>query len=66
MEERRNFSRPRQVEDGKTGAHCERCQCEHFVRSRERMHMMRCLACRAEYAYTDLLAQIAAKARQKA
>jgi hypothetical protein len=30
------------------------------------MDMMRCLACRAEYPYTTLLAQIAAKNRRRA
>jgi hypothetical protein len=51
---------------GQTTAHCERCGCEHFIRSRKRMDMMRCLACRAEYPYTALLVQIAAKAGRRA
>jgi hypothetical protein len=62
MRERRNFSRPRQIEIGKTAAHCERCRCEHFVRLRTNMDAMRCLACGAQYTFTELLVQIAATA----
>lgn len=66
MQERRNFTRPREIQIGNTAAHCQRCHCEHFIRSREKMDMMRCLACRAEYPYTALLAQIAAKTGRRA
>lgn len=66
MEERRNFTRPREIQIGNTTAQCQRCRCEHFVRSREKMEMMRCLACRTEYPYTLLLAQIGARARRRA
>jgi hypothetical protein len=66
MQERRNFTRPREIGIGKTVAHCQRCRCEHFIRSREKMDMMRCLACRAEYPYTILLAQIAAENSRRA
>jgi hypothetical protein len=65
MQERRNFTRPREIQLGKTTAQCQRCRCEHFVRLREKMDMMRCLACRAEYPYTVLLAQIAAMAGRR-
>jgi len=60
MRERRNFSRPRQIEIGTTAAYCERCRCEHFVRLRKKMDAMRCLACGTEYTFDALLAQIAA------
>ena len=66
MEERRNFTRPREIQIGTTIARCQRCRCEHFIRSREKMDMMRCLACRAEYPYSLLLAQIGAMARRRA
>ena len=66
MQERRNFNRPREIQIGETAAHCPRCRCEHFIRSREKMDVMRCLACHAEYPYTTLLAQIAAKAGRRA
>ena len=64
MQERRNFTRPREIQIGNTVAHCQRCRCEHFIRSREN-DTMRCLACCAEYPYTALLAQIAAKTDQR-
>jgi hypothetical protein len=66
MQERRNFTRPREIKVGTTIAQCQRCRCEQFIRLRERMDMMRCLACRAEYPYTLLLAQIGAMARRRA
>ena len=66
MKERRNFTRPREIQIGKTSAQCQRCRCEHFIRVREKTDMMRCLACRAEYPYTLLLAQIGAMARRRA
>jgi hypothetical protein len=66
MRERRNFTRPREIQIGNTMAQCQRCRCEHFIRSREKNDMMRCLACRAEYPYTLLLAQIGAMARRRA
>ena len=66
MQERRNFTRPREIQIGQTAAHCEQCRCEHFIRSREKMNMMRCLACRAEFPYTTLLAQIATKTGKRA
>ena len=65
MRERRNFSRPRQIEIGKTSAYCERCRCEHFVRLRTNMDAMRCLACGAQYTFTELQVQIAATANQR-
>lgn len=66
MQERRNFKRPREIQIGRTTAQCQRCRCEQFIRSREKNDMMRCLACRAEYPYTLLLAQIGAMARRRA
>lgn len=66
MRERRNFTRPREIQIGETAAHCEHCGCEHFIRSREKMDMMRCLACHAEYPYATLLGQIAAKNGRRA
>lgn len=64
-EERITSRRPFQIEIGATAARCERCRCEHFMRSPETMDSVRCLACGLEYAYTALLRQIAAAANQR-